>query len=90
MAVTLGEAFGRRFREARAGSGLSQEECAMRAEIHRTQISLLENGERLPRFPTLLKLAGALDIEPGELIGAIRWRPGVYELGSFDFGEEEA
>jgi transcriptional regulator with XRE-family HTH domain len=88
MELTLAEGFAERLRVERAKARMSQEECARRAEVNRTQISVLESGKRLPRLETLLKLAGALEVEPGVLIGPARWRPGIHEYGSFDFGEE--
>jgi transcriptional regulator with XRE-family HTH domain len=53
--------FAKNLVDSRRAAGLSQEELAFRAAIHRTQISLLENGGRLPRFETLIKLAGSLE-----------------------------
>jgi transcriptional regulator with XRE-family HTH domain len=58
----------RRLREA---TGISQEELAFRAAIHRTQITLIETGRRLPRFETLVKLAGALGVTPNDLADGI-------------------
>ena len=42
--------------------GISQEELAWRAGLHRTAIGLLERGERVPRVDTLVKLAGSLGV----------------------------
>jgi transcriptional regulator with XRE-family HTH domain len=70
--------------QARRRSGLSQEELGFRAGLHRTEISLLEVGGRLPRIDTLVKLAGALGIEPGELLDGIFWNPGSVAVGGFD------
>lgn len=39
---------GRRIRRPRRDQEMSQETLASRADIHRTQISLIEHGERLP------------------------------------------
>jgi transcriptional regulator with XRE-family HTH domain len=68
---------------ARRRSGLSQEELGFRAGLHRTEISLLEVGGRLPRIDTLVKLAGGLGIEPGELLADIEWKPGTLTQGGF-------
>lgn len=43
--------------------GFSQEEVGARAGLHRTEIGLLERGERVPRIDTLIKLAGALGVD---------------------------
>ena len=44
---------GPRIRRIRRGQELSQEALADYAEIHRTQISLIEHGGRLPRIDTV-------------------------------------
>ena len=75
---------GNNLRHCRKGAGLSQEEVAVRASLHRTEISLLERGERLPRIDTAIKLAGALEVPPAELVEGIEWRPGMVSPGSFN------
>ncbi len=60
---------------------MSQEALADNAEIHRTQMTKFEWGERLPRLDTLIKLAGGLGVSPCVLIDGIVWevrgsRPG--------------
>lgn len=64
-------------RKARQKKEISQEELGFRCELHRTEISLLERGGREPRLGTIVKLAGALEIAPEELIAGIRWQPGA-------------
>ena len=80
--------FGERLRRARTEAGLSQEEVAVRASIHRTEVGLLERGERTPRIDTALKLAGALEVELEELLEGIRWKPGETRLGHFGLPPE--
>ena len=65
----------------RRAAGFSQEELAFRAGIHRTQVSLLESGNRLPRLETLIKLAGALEVNSSELLDGIVWEPVVRTSG---------
>jgi transcriptional regulator with XRE-family HTH domain len=77
-------------RYARKRAGLSQEEVGVRASIHRTEISMLERAIRLPRSDTLVKLAGALGVEPGELLDGIAWEPGEMRPGSFKPSAGEA
>lgn len=73
----LTEAFGERLIVARFNYGrVSQEVVAGRAGLHRTQMSALENGRQMPMLDTFLRLAGAVDKPPGELLGPIRWEPG--------------
>jgi transcriptional regulator with XRE-family HTH domain len=67
--------FAANMRRPRQAVGLSQEELAFRAAIHRTQISLLENGHRMPRVLTLVCLAGALGVTPNDLLDGIAWNP---------------
>jgi transcriptional regulator with XRE-family HTH domain len=88
----VAEIVGRRIRRTRRGLDMSQEALAYNAEIHRTQISLIEWGERLPRIDTLVKLAGGLGVPPCELVDGIVWelrgrRPGrIVEVGEDDGG----
>lgn len=78
---------GPRIRRIRRGLDMSQEALAYNAEIHRTQVSLIEWGERLPRIDTVIKLAGGLGVSPCELLDGIVWelrrsRPGkIVEVG---------
>jgi transcriptional regulator with XRE-family HTH domain len=67
---------------------LSHEELSFLCSMHRTAISELERGVRLPRLDTIVKLAGGLEIEPCELLGGIRWRPGRLAAGSFEVTDE--
>lgn len=67
----------------RNAAKLSQEELADRAEIHRTQVSMIEGGKRMPRLDTLIKLAGALGIDAAELLAGVRWEPVVIRHGRF-------
>lgn len=75
--------FGRNLRRARRRVELSQEEAAVRSSLHRTEISLLERGERTPRIDTLVRLAGAVGVSPGELLEGIEWTPGFARPGEF-------
>lgn len=75
--------FSANLRNARARVGISQEELAFRAGIHRTQISLMESGSRLPRLETLLKLEGALELQHGALMEGMTYQPNVWAQGGF-------
>lgn len=48
--------------------GISQEELAQRAGLHRTYISDIERGARNPTLKTLSRLAVALEISASKLI----------------------
>lgn len=60
-------------RRHRRNAGLSQERLAERCDLHRTEIGLLERGERSPRLETLVVLARGLELSsPCELLDGIR------------------
>lgn len=81
--MDIAERFGANLRRARKRLGLPQEELAVRASLHRTHISLLENGERMARIDTVVKLAGALGVGPDDLLDGISWEPGTVTRGQF-------
>jgi transcriptional regulator with XRE-family HTH domain len=58
--VTLKKDFGNLLRRRRALVGLGQEALADKASIHRTHLSLLERGLRMPTLAVIKKLAEAL------------------------------
>ena len=69
--------FGRNMQRARKRTGLSQEALSFRATLHRTEIGLLERGERVPRIDTLIKVAVALDVHIDcPLLDGIAWNAG--------------
>ncbi len=80
---------GRNILRCRERANISQEELAVRASLHRTEIGLLERGERLPRVDTLVKLAGGLRISPCELLEGIVWEPGYTRSGEFELSVGE-
>lgn len=54
--------------ERREVLGISQEELAHRAGLHRTYISDIERGARNPSLKTLSRLADALELSTSDLI----------------------
>jgi transcriptional regulator with XRE-family HTH domain len=62
---------GRNLAALRKKAGFSQEELAFRADVHRTEVSLIERGKRDPRLGTLVKLARALEVAPAILITGV-------------------
>jgi transcriptional regulator with XRE-family HTH domain len=75
---------------ARKRAHVSQEELGFRADLHRTEIGQLERGHRLPRIDTVVKLAGALSIEPGDLMSGMTWKAGgVARPGKFRAAHEQ-
>lgn len=62
------KAFGQAVREYRNQIGISQEELAFRAGIHRTYVSQIERGIKSPSLKVIFVLAQALEILPHELV----------------------
>ena len=60
--------FGSNVRRTREAAGITQEELASRAGLHRTYIGGLERGERNVGLINLAKLALALHVEPADLV----------------------
>jgi transcriptional regulator with XRE-family HTH domain len=77
--------FGENLTRCRKRADMSQEELAIRASLHRTEIGMLERGIRVARVDTLVKLAGALSVPASELIDGIDWTPGGTRTGQFKF-----
>jgi transcriptional regulator with XRE-family HTH domain len=72
--AALGRQFGENLTELRGRVGLSQTATAERAGLHRTEVALVEHGRRIPRLDTLVKLAGAVEVAPCELLAGMSWR----------------
>lgn len=72
--AALGRRFGENLTELRGRVGLSQVGTAERAGLHRTEVALVEHGQRIPRLDTLVKLAGAVEVAPCELLVGMSWR----------------
>lgn len=68
----IAEAFGQRLRELRHERGLSQERLAELAGVHATFVSNIERGYSAPTLYTLLKLATALEVTPGQLVDGLQ------------------
>lgn len=59
---------GERIRSHRERLGLSQEKLAERADLHWTYIGQVERGARNLGLHNIIRIAGALGINPGELV----------------------
>lgn len=68
---SLSTAFGAVLREHRERAGLSQEDLADRAGLHRTYIGLLERGKRNPTLDVAQSLSTALGVTLTALISAV-------------------
>ena len=64
---TIQKQFGQRVRELRLAKGLSQEELAFRAGVHRTYLGSIERGQRNPALKNIAAIAEALEVTLPEL-----------------------
>jgi transcriptional regulator with XRE-family HTH domain len=63
--------FGRRVRQRRTELGLTLEQVHDASGVHYVYLSGLERGLRNPSVLTVVKLAGALQVDPGELVSGL-------------------
>lgn len=68
MGTKIDREFGKIIRIKRVKCGLSQEQLAEKAELHRTYISQLERGIKSPTLKTIFRISRALSVSPQELI----------------------
>ena len=67
--------FGSRVRRARQDAGISQEQLADRAGLHRTYVGSVERGERNIGLLNIFILATALDTDAGRFVTGIAHGP---------------
>lgn len=67
-AAAIVTALGQRLRAARIVAGLSQEKLGRRADLTSMTVSRIERGLTWPSPPTLVALAGALEIPVAQLL----------------------
>ena len=60
--------FGNKVRKQRLSLGLSQEELAARAGVHRTYVGMIERAEKNITLENIEKIAKALEISLDELM----------------------
>lgn len=60
--------FGENVRKIRREKGLSQEELAFKANLHRTYIGMIERAEKNITLINIEKIANALEVNIKELI----------------------
>jgi len=66
--MEIRQRLGSNVKRLRLAMGLSQEEFAHRADVHRTYVSDIELGKRNPTIEIVEQLASALDVKPGRLL----------------------
>lgn len=62
---------GRRIREARHALGISLEDLGELAEVNWTSIGKIERGVSSPTVESLIRIASALEIDPGRFVAGI-------------------
>jgi transcriptional regulator with XRE-family HTH domain len=83
VVIDIAARFGDNLKRVRAAADMSQDDVAIKASVHRTEISQLERGLRIPRIDTVVKLAASLEVTPAELLKGIEWEAGVAVYGRF-------
>ena len=68
--MDLRQLVGKNVRVYRERLGISQEELAFRAELHRTYVSGVERGVHNPTVVIIGRLARALEVEPPAILAA--------------------
>jgi len=86
--MNVAERFGANLKRERERADLSQEALSLMACVHRTEVSMLERGIRIPRIDTLVKLACSLEVTPEELLAGLDWEPGEARIGRFEIRDE--
>lgn len=76
--------FGITLKHARRTAGLSQDQLAVRTDLYTTEISAFERGLRVAGIDTLVRLAGALDLAPEDLLKGMSDRPVATTPGRFE------
>lgn len=80
--LELINAFRHVLREERQKAGLSQEALALRADVARTFVGLIEGGKRQPSLSVIFALCRGLELQPNAFIkrveraAAARMSPG--------------
>ncbi len=79
-----------RLRTLREASGLSQQEVAERAELSLSLIAKMEQGRKAdPRASTVLALAAALGVRPGQVIEDLTPPPDGFFRGKGKKGKKK-
>lgn len=67
--------FGQRVRDRRHALGLSQEALAEGTALHWSYLGQVERGQANLTLHNILKIAAALDVDPGELVTGLPTGP---------------
>ena len=69
--MEVGAQFGGNLRKARREAGLTQDRLAAEVFLHRSGISAMERGQRVPRVDDVLRLAEGVGVEARDLLHGI-------------------
>lgn len=72
MPQAVPNAVGKRIRELRAETALSQEQLAERAGLHRNYVGSVERGERDVGITAIAKIAAAMNLSLAEFFAPFR------------------
>ena len=67
---------GDELRAVREAAGLSQEELAEKAKLHRTYVNMVERGKKNPTLEVFFRICDALNILPSKMLARIEKRAG--------------
>ena len=84
--ATVATSIGATIRAYRQQKGLSQGDIEKRTGLLRCYLSRVENGHTVPSLETLQKIAGALELQLGQLFAD---QTVSHEMSSLHLGEEE-
>lgn len=70
--MNVAKRLGAKIQKLRIERGLSQEELAFEADLHRTYISHVERGSRNITVLGLFKIAKGLKMEPSEILKGLK------------------
>lgn len=76
------QAFGQALRSLRTKRKWSQTELALRADVDRNYLSLIELGRNSPSVRMVFRLCDALDVTPSDLLKDVERRLNLQKLAS--------
>jgi transcriptional regulator with XRE-family HTH domain len=79
MVDVVDQALGQALRKLRTDRGWTQADLALRAEMDRSFVSLIELGRNSPSVRMLVRLCDALDVEPGDVLHDMKRRMATLE-----------
>ena len=71
MAYSASIMLGDELRKYREAAGLTQDELAHRASVHRTYVSMLERNKKSPTLDVLFRLCRAMNIPAARIVSRI-------------------